>query len=63
MDTTFELLNKSKACTNLQLTMYIGNSEWMKPPLFWNDDVIDEVMIRFLMLKNYHLLVAVYQRI
>ena len=43
--------------------MYIGTSELMKPPLFWNDDVIDDVMTGFLMLKNDHLLVAVSQRI
>ena len=35
----------------------------MKLPLFWIDDVIDDVMARFLMLKNYNLLVAVSQRI
>ena len=61
--TTFELLNKSKACTNLKLTMFIGNSDKIKPPLFWIDDVIDDVMTGFLMLKNDHLLVAVSQRI
>ena len=60
---TFELLNKSKACTNLKLTMFIGNGEWNKSPLFGNDDVIDDVMTGFLMLKNDHLLVAVSQRI
>ena len=43
--------------TNLKLTMYIGTGAWMKRPLFW----IDDVMTRFLMLKNYH--VAVSQQI
>ena len=43
--------------------MFIGNSEWKKPPYFGNDGVIDDVMTGFLILKNDHLLVAVSQRI
>jgi len=30
----------------------IGTSELIKLPLFWNDDIIDDVMARFLKLKN-----------